>query len=42
MFTHKIEVRFNDYDGMGHVNNAVFLTYLELARINYIEHTMVK
>lgn len=40
MFTHKIEVRFNDYDGMGHVNNAVFLTYLEMARINYIDHFM--
>ncbi len=26
-------VRFRDLDGMGHVNNAVFLTYMESARI---------
>lgn len=40
MFRHKIEVRFNDFDGMGHVNNAVFLTYLEMARINYFQHVL--
>ena len=27
-----IEVRFRDLDAMGHVNNAVFATYLEIAR----------
>lgn len=30
-----IPVRFRDLDGMGHVNNAVFSTYLELAREEY-------
>lgn len=30
-----IPVRFRDVDGMGHVNNAVFHTYLESARIAY-------
>jgi acyl-CoA thioester hydrolase len=30
---HEETVRFNDLDGMGHVNNAVFLTYLEQARL---------
>ncbi len=40
MFRHKIEVRFNDFDGMGHVNNAVFLTYLEMARINYFQNVL--
>jgi acyl-CoA thioester hydrolase len=30
-----IEVRFRDLDSMGHVNNAVFLTYFENARIAY-------
>lgn len=40
MFSHKIEVRFNDFDGMGHVNNATFLTYLEIARINYIKYLL--
>ena len=30
-----IEVRFRDCDMMGHVNNAVYLTYLEMARFAY-------
>lgn len=30
-----IDVRFADIDGMGHVNNAVYLTYCETARIRY-------
>ena len=33
IFTHRIEVRFRDCDAMGHVNNAVYLTYLEQARL---------
>jgi acyl-CoA thioester hydrolase len=32
MFSHRLEVRFRDCDPMGHVNNAVYLTYLEQAR----------
>jgi acyl-CoA thioester hydrolase len=32
-----IEVRFADTDAMGHVNNANYLTYLELARAGYHE-----
>jgi len=32
-----IDVRFRDIDWMGHVNNAVFTTYLEQARVDYIE-----
>ena len=32
IFRHQIEVRFRDCDPMGHVNNAVYLTYLEQAR----------
>ena len=31
-FEHELEVRFRDCDPMGHVNNAVYLTYLEQAR----------
>lgn len=30
-----IEVRFRDVDMMGHVNNAVYLTYFEVARAHY-------
>ena len=32
-FVHRETVRFRDLDGMGHVNNAVFSTYLEQARL---------
>lgn len=30
-----VEVRFRDTDAMGHVNNAVYLSYLEIARMHY-------
>jgi acyl-CoA thioester hydrolase len=32
-----VEVRFRDLDAMGHVNNAVFFTYFELARTGYMK-----
>ena len=31
----KIQVRFSDLDTLGHVNNAVYLSYFEMARIAY-------
>ena len=31
-----MQVRFRDTDAFGHVNNAVFLSFLELARIRYL------
>jgi acyl-CoA thioester hydrolase len=31
-----IEVRFRDVDAFGHVNNAVYFTYMEQARIGYM------
>jgi acyl-CoA thioester hydrolase len=31
----RVEIRWRDIDGFGHVNNAVFLTYLEEARDEY-------
>ena len=34
-FFHREPVRFRDIDGLGHVNNAVFLTYIEQARAAY-------
>jgi len=37
-FFHSVEVRFRDLDPFGHVNNAVYLTYLESARIAYWLH----
>jgi acyl-CoA thioester hydrolase len=33
IFSYKLDVRFRDCDPMGHVNNAVYLTYLEQARL---------
>ena len=33
VFTHRIEVRFRDCDSLGHVNNAVYFTYFEQARV---------
>ena len=36
-YQHAIEVRFSDTDAMGHVNNAVYLTYFELARAGYYQ-----
>jgi acyl-CoA thioester hydrolase len=32
----RLEVRFRDIDAFGHVNNAVFSSYLEQARIHYL------
>ena len=34
---HDVEVRLADTDAMGHVNNARYLTYVEIARVAYYE-----
>ena len=36
-YIHPITVRYADLDPQGHVNNAVYLTYLESARLGYYE-----
>ncbi len=36
-FSCRIEPRFRDLDPMGHVNNAVYFTYFEIARTGYIK-----
>jgi acyl-CoA thioester hydrolase len=36
-FVHRETVRFRDLDAMGHVNNAVYLTYLEQARLTFLD-----
>ena len=38
MFTHQegIQIRWSDLDPLGHVNNAVFVTYFEIARGTYM------
>jgi acyl-CoA thioester hydrolase len=35
-FVYRDDVRFRDLDGLGHVNNAVYLTYMESARIAFL------
>jgi acyl-CoA thioester hydrolase len=35
-FVHHERVRFRDLDPLGHVNNAVFLTYIESARVAFL------
>ena len=33
----EIQIRFCDTDSLGHVNNSNYLSYMELARISYID-----
>jgi acyl-CoA thioester hydrolase len=35
-----IEMRFADLDMMGHVNNAVYFTYMEVGRTKYWKHAI--
>ena len=37
---HTQEVAFRDLDAFGHVNNAVYLTYLENARVTYMREVL--
>ncbi|WP_226021990.1 acyl-CoA thioesterase [Halomicrobium salinisoli] len=39
-FETEVDVRFSDLDTYGHVNNAVFATYLEEARIEYLDEVI--
>lgn len=40
MHEKRIEIRWRDLDAFGHVNNAVYLTYLEEARDEWLERTL--
>ncbi|HEX7139950.1 MAG TPA: thioesterase family protein [Vicinamibacterales bacterium] len=35
VYRHRLSVRFRDCDAMGHVNHAVFFTYLEQCRLTF-------
>jgi acyl-CoA thioester hydrolase len=37
MHERRVEIRWRDMDAYGHVNNAVYLTYLEWARDEWIQ-----
>ena len=39
-FRHRLQVRFRDCDIFGHVNNAVYFTYMEEARWAYWRELM--
>jgi acyl-CoA thioester hydrolase len=39
-FLADVNVRFRDIDAMGHVNNAVYATYLEEARTTYFDEVL--
>ena len=39
-YSRRQEVEFRDLDGLGHVNNAVYLSYLESARMGYIREVL--
>lgn len=38
----EMETRWKDLDAMGHINNSVFLTYLESSRINLFKQLKFK
>ncbi|MFP4090061.1 MAG: acyl-CoA thioesterase [Cyclobacteriaceae bacterium] len=39
-FRFEIQTRYSDMDMLGHANNAVYLTYLELARLGYFREVI--
>lgn len=41
-FNHTIETRWADFDSNRHVNNAVYLTYLEALRDRYFKESGIK
>jgi acyl-CoA thioester hydrolase len=42
MLERRIEIRWRDLDAYGHVNNAVYLTYLEEARDAWVQQVLGK
>ncbi len=38
--TSAVQIRFCDLDSLNHVNNANYLSYVELARINYLQQVL--
>jgi acyl-CoA thioester hydrolase len=40
--TAEIQVRFSDLDCYGHVNNAVYLSYLEIARVQLVHDRFIE
>ena len=38
--TNKLQIRFNDVDIVGHVNNVIFQHYYDLGRLRYFENVL--
>lgn len=38
--TVEMDVRYRDIDSVGHVNNAVYVSYLEQARVSYVRDVL--
>lgn len=38
----KIQIRYADLDALGHVNNANYLSYFEIARVHYFDELLGK
>jgi acyl-CoA thioester hydrolase len=36
----EVDVRYQDVDALGHVNNAIYATYLEEARVKYMQDVL--
>src|SRR3989344_2665113 len=41
-FKHSLSVRFSDVDGLGHTNNAAYITYFEEARLAMMRNINLK
>lgn len=39
-YSHPMEIRFADLDALGHVNNAKYFTYMEMARLLYVRQVI--
>ena len=39
-FSYDIQVRFRDLDGFGHINNAVYHTYIETCRTHWLDDAL--
>jgi acyl-CoA thioester hydrolase len=35
-----IQIRFNDVDGFGHVNNTIIQEYFDIGRVHYLRNTL--
>lgn len=35
-----IQIRFNDLDALGHVNNSVYFSYADMGKFRYMEHVL--